>query len=167
MRSEQPDVWHGKVRTTEANGCMRRGRIAEKERGFLRLKEPLVRRYGYRIGSLNAGQSISKWAICTLLHRLGRSKLLLGSMLGYISPDSPSWSAAMPRNRRADFFEEIEQIEQVLNQLLEAERDAFRRMMVAPAGPAKSAALNSYRRAAAAQKKAIDRRQMFLEKNRP
>ncbi|MGH8304807.1 MAG: hypothetical protein ACRETG_04280 [Steroidobacteraceae bacterium] len=73
----------------------------------------------------------------------------------------------MPRKRRADFFEEVEQIEQVLNQLLDAERDAFRRMMVAPAGAAKSAALNSYRRTAAAQKKAVDRRQMFLEKNRP
>jgi hypothetical protein len=73
----------------------------------------------------------------------------------------------MPRKRRADFFEEIARIEQVLTQLLEAERDAFRRMTVAPSGPAKSAALNSYRRAAAAQKKAVDRRQTFLEKNRP
>jgi formiminotetrahydrofolate cyclodeaminase len=73
----------------------------------------------------------------------------------------------MPRKRRADFFEEIEKIEQVLTQLLDAERDAFRRMIAAPPGPAKSAALNSYRRAAAAQKKAVDRRQIFLEKNRP
>ncbi|TLY57661.1 MAG: hypothetical protein E6K49_04790 [Gammaproteobacteria bacterium] len=73
----------------------------------------------------------------------------------------------MSRNRRADFFEEIERIEQVLNQLLEAERDAFRRLIAAPAGPAKAAALSSYRRAAAAQKKAVDRRQKFLEKNRP
>jgi hypothetical protein len=73
----------------------------------------------------------------------------------------------MLRKGRADFFEEIERIEQVLNQLLDAERDAFRRMMAASSGPAKSAALNSYRRAAAAQKKAVDRRQMFLEKNRP
>jgi hypothetical protein len=73
----------------------------------------------------------------------------------------------MPRNRRADFFEEIERIEQVLNQILEAERDAFVRMISAPAGPAKSAALSAYRRAAATQKKAIDRRQQFLDKNRP
>ena len=73
----------------------------------------------------------------------------------------------MPRNRRADFFEEIERIEQVLTQLLEAERDAFRRMIAAPTGPAKGAALSAYRRAAAAQKKAVDRRQRFLEKNRP
>jgi len=73
----------------------------------------------------------------------------------------------MPRNRRADFFEEIERIEQVLNQLLAAERDAFVRMISAPPGPAKSAALSAYRRAAAAQKKAVDRRQHFLEKNRP
>jgi hypothetical protein len=73
----------------------------------------------------------------------------------------------MPRKRRADFFEGIEQIEQVLDQLLDAERDAFRRMMAAPSGAAKSAALNSYRRATAAQKKAVDRRQIFLEKNRP
>jgi hypothetical protein len=50
---------------------------------------------------------------------------------------------------------------------LEAERDAFRRMMDAPLGPAKSAALSSYRRTAGAQKKAVDRRQKFLEKNRP
>ena len=35
----------------------------------------------------------------------------------------------MPRQKRADFFEEVERIEQVLTQLLEAERDAFRRMM--------------------------------------
>jgi hypothetical protein len=73
----------------------------------------------------------------------------------------------MPRNRRADFFEELERIEQVLTQLLEAERDAFRRMIGAPAGPAKGAALSSFRRAAGAQKKAVDRRQRFLEKNRP
>jgi hypothetical protein len=73
----------------------------------------------------------------------------------------------MPRNRRADFFEELERIEQVLNQLLAAERDAFVRMISAPDGPAKSAALNAYRRAAEAQKTAIDRRQQFLEKNRP
>jgi hypothetical protein len=73
----------------------------------------------------------------------------------------------MPRNRRADFFLELERIEQVLAQLLEAEHDAFRRMMAAPAGPAKGAALSVYRRAAAAQKKAVDRRQRFLEKNRP
>jgi hypothetical protein len=73
----------------------------------------------------------------------------------------------MPRHKRADFFQELERIEQVLNQLLEAERDALRRMMDAPAGPAKGAALSSYRRAAAAQKKAVDRRQKFLEKNRP
>lgn len=73
----------------------------------------------------------------------------------------------MARNRRADFFEEIERIEQVLAQILEAERDAFRRLMSAPPGPAKGAALSAYRRAAAAQKKAIDRRQRFLEKNRP
>ncbi len=73
----------------------------------------------------------------------------------------------MPRQKRADFFEEIERIEQVLNQLLEAKEDAFRRMMEAPTGPAKGAALSSYRRAAGAQKKAVDRRQKFLEKNRP
>jgi hypothetical protein len=73
----------------------------------------------------------------------------------------------MPRQKRADFFEEIERIEQVLTQLLEAERDAFRRMMDAPPGPAKSAALSSYQRTAQAQKKAVDRRQKFLEKNRP
>jgi hypothetical protein len=73
----------------------------------------------------------------------------------------------MRRQKRADFFEEIERIEQVLNQLLEAEEDAFRRMMEAPTGPAKGAALSSYRRAAGAQKKAVDRRQKFLEKNRP
>ena len=73
----------------------------------------------------------------------------------------------MPRNKRADFFQELERIEQVLNQLLEAERDALRRMMDAPPGPAKATALSSYRRAAAAQKKAVDRRQKFLEKNGP
>ena len=73
----------------------------------------------------------------------------------------------MPRQRRVDFFAELERIEQVLNQLLDAERDAFRRMLDAPPGPAKGAALNSYRRAAASQKKAVDRRQKFLDKNRP
>jgi hypothetical protein len=73
----------------------------------------------------------------------------------------------VPRNRRSDFFQELERIEQVISQLLEAEHDAFRRMMLAPEGPAKSAALSVYRRAAAAQKKAVDRRQHFLEKNRP
>jgi hypothetical protein len=72
----------------------------------------------------------------------------------------------MPLQKRADFFEEVERIEQVLTQLLEAERDAFRRMMDAPLGPAKGAALSSYRCAAGAQK-AVDRRQKFLEKNRP
>jgi hypothetical protein len=85
----------------------------------------------------------------------------------YIAGAPPGWSATMPRQKRADFFEEIERIEQVLNQLLEAEQDAFRRMMEAPTGPAKGAALSSYRRAAGAQKKAVDRRQKFLEKNRP
>jgi len=50
---------------------------------------------------------------------------------------------------------------------MDAERDAFHRMMAALPGPAKGAALSSYRRAAAAQKKAVDRRQKFLEKNRP
>jgi hypothetical protein len=73
----------------------------------------------------------------------------------------------MTRQKRTDFFAEIERIEQVLSQLMDAERDAFQRMMSAPAGPAKGAALSSYRRTAAAQKKAIDRRQQFLEKNRP
>lgn len=73
----------------------------------------------------------------------------------------------MARNRRADFLEEIERIEQVLDQVVEAERDALRRLISAPAGPAKSAALHAYRRAAAAQKKAIDRRQRFLDKYRP
>ena len=73
----------------------------------------------------------------------------------------------MPRHKRADFFEEIERIEQVLHQLLTAERDAFLRMISAPPGPAKSAALSVYRRAAATQKKAVDRRQHFLDKNRP
>jgi hypothetical protein len=73
----------------------------------------------------------------------------------------------MPRQKRSDFFEEVERIEQVLTQLLDAERDSFRRMMDAPPGPAKSAALSSYRRTAGAQKKAVDRRQKFLEKNRP
>ena len=73
----------------------------------------------------------------------------------------------MPRSKRADFFEEVERIEQVLDQIRAAERDAFQRMMSAPPGPAKGAALSSYRRAAAVQKKAVDRRQRFLEKNRP
>jgi hypothetical protein len=73
----------------------------------------------------------------------------------------------MTRHIRTDFFAEIERIEQVLSQLMDAERDAFHRMMTAPPGPAKGAALSSYRRAAAAQKKAVDRRQKFLEKNRP
>jgi hypothetical protein len=73
----------------------------------------------------------------------------------------------MTRQKRTDFFAEIERIEQVLSQLMDAERDAFHRMMAAPPGPAKSAALSSYRRAAASQKKAVDRRQKFLEKNRP
>jgi hypothetical protein len=73
----------------------------------------------------------------------------------------------VPRNQREDFFPEIERIEQVLSQILEAERDAFRRMLAAPPGPAQAAALSVYRRAAAAQKKAVDRRQRFLEKNRP
>jgi len=50
---------------------------------------------------------------------------------------------------------------------MDAERDAFQRMMAAPPGPAKGAALSSYRRTAAAQKTAIDRRQTFLEKNCP
>jgi hypothetical protein len=59
----------------------------------------------------------------------------------------------MPRQKRADFFEEIERIEQVLNQLLEAEQDAFRRMMEAPTGPARGAALSSYRRAAGRKRK--------------
>lgn len=73
----------------------------------------------------------------------------------------------MSRHKRTDFFGEIERIEQVLSQLMDAERDAFQRMMAAPPGPAKGAALSSYRRTAAAQKKAVDRRQMFLEKNCP
>jgi hypothetical protein len=73
----------------------------------------------------------------------------------------------MTRHKRTDFFAEIERIEQVLSQLMDAERDAFHRMMAAPPGPAKGAALSSYRRAAAAQKKAVDRRQTFLEKNCP
>ena len=73
----------------------------------------------------------------------------------------------MARIKRADFFEEIERIVQVLTEFHEAERDAFQRLMSAPLGPAKSAALNAYRRASAAQKKAIDRRQRFLEKHRP
>ncbi len=73
----------------------------------------------------------------------------------------------MARNRRADFFEEVERIEQVVNQAIEAERDAFRRLTSAPTGPAKSAALHAYRRAAAVQRKAVDRRQRFLDKNRP
>jgi hypothetical protein len=73
----------------------------------------------------------------------------------------------MPRRKRADFFEEVERIEQVLDQLRAAERDAFVRMMSAPPGPAKGAALSAFRRAAALQKTAVDRRQKFLEKNRP
>jgi hypothetical protein len=73
----------------------------------------------------------------------------------------------MTRHQRSDFFAEIERIEQVLSQLIEAERDAFHRMMAAPPGPGKGAALSSYRRTAAAQKKGVDRRQKFLEKNRP
>jgi len=73
----------------------------------------------------------------------------------------------MPRQKRADFFEELERIEQVLNQLLEAEADAFRRMLDAPVVPSKGAALSSYRRSAGAQKKVIYLRQKFLEKNRP
>jgi hypothetical protein len=73
----------------------------------------------------------------------------------------------MIRHRRTDFFTEIERIEQVLSQLMDAERDAFHRMMAAPLGPAKGVALSSYRRTAAAQQTAIDRRQKFLEKNRP
>jgi hypothetical protein len=73
----------------------------------------------------------------------------------------------MARNRRADFFEEIERIEQVLNQVIEAERDALRRLISASPGPAKGAALHAYRRAAALEKKVIDRRQRFLEKHRP
>ncbi len=73
----------------------------------------------------------------------------------------------MPREQRADFFEELERIEQVVDQLIHAEKDAFRHLMMAPPGPAKGAAVSLYRRAAAAQKKAIDRRQRFLEKHRP
>ena len=73
----------------------------------------------------------------------------------------------MARNRRADFFEEIERIEQVLNQVIEAERDALRRLISAPPGPAKSAALHAYRHAAAVQHRAVTRRQRFLDKNRP
>lgn len=73
----------------------------------------------------------------------------------------------MTRHIRSDFFAEIERIEQVLSQLMDAERDAFQRMMAAPSGPAKGAALSSYRRTTAAQKKAVDRRQKFLDKNRP
>lgn len=73
----------------------------------------------------------------------------------------------MARIRRADFFEEIERIEQVIQELAEAERDAFCRLIQAPPGPAKSAALHVYRRAAALHTKAVDRRQRFLEKHRP
>jgi hypothetical protein len=91
----------------------------------------------------------------------------LSRLRARLQPPLSGWSITMPRQKRADFFEEIERIEQVLTQLLEAERDAFRRMMDAPAGPAKGAALSSYRRTAGAQKKAVDRRQKFLEKNRP
>ena len=50
----------------------------------------------------------------------------------------------MTRHKRTDFFAEIERIEQVLSQLMDAERDAFHRMMAAPPGPAKGAALSSY-----------------------
>jgi hypothetical protein len=74
---------------------------------------------------------------------------------------------SMARIKRADFFQELERIEQVLGQILESERDAFRRLAGAPSGPAKGAALSVYRRAAAMQKKAVDRRQKFLEKHRP
>src|SRR3981081_3815149 len=49
----------------------------------------------------------------------------------------PCWSATMPLQKRADFFEEVERIEQVLTHLLEAESDAFRRMMDAPLGACK------------------------------
>ncbi|MGH8294941.1 MAG: hypothetical protein ACRETZ_05475 [Steroidobacteraceae bacterium] len=48
----------------------------------------------------------------------------------------------MARIRRADFFEEIERIEQVIQELAEAERDAFCTLIQAPPGPAKSAALH-------------------------
>jgi hypothetical protein len=54
----------------------------------------------------------------------------------------------MPRQKRAEFLQEVERIEQALTQLLEAERDAFRRMMDAPLGPAMGAAVSSQRRAA-------------------
>ena len=73
----------------------------------------------------------------------------------------------MPRIKRDDFFEELERIEQVLVEILQSERDAFRRLAGAPPGPARGAALSVYRRAAAMQKKAVDRRQKFLEKHRP
>jgi hypothetical protein len=73
----------------------------------------------------------------------------------------------MTRHQRCDFFTDIERIEQVLGQLIDAERDSFQRMMAAPPGPGKGAALSSYRRTAGAQKKAVDRRQKFLDKNRP
>lgn len=73
----------------------------------------------------------------------------------------------MARKRREDFFEEIERIDQVVNEVIDAERDALQRMISAPAGPAKSAALHAYRRAAAVEKKAVDRRQRFLDKHRP
>jgi hypothetical protein len=71
------------------------------------------------------------------------------------------------RIRRADFLEAIERIEQVVLGLGEAERDAFCRLINAPPGPAKSAALHAYRRAATVHKKAVDRRLRFLEKHRP
>jgi hypothetical protein len=73
----------------------------------------------------------------------------------------------MARIKRADFFDELERIEQVLGQILESERDAFRRLVSAPPGPAKGAALSVYRRAAAMQTKAVHRRQRFLAKHRP
>lgn len=73
----------------------------------------------------------------------------------------------MARTRRTDFYEEIERIEQVVNQVMEAERDAFRRLISAPPGPAKSAALHAYRRATALQMKAVSRRHRFLDKHRP
>jgi hypothetical protein len=73
----------------------------------------------------------------------------------------------MPRRQRVDFFEEIQRIEEVLAEVAEAEQDAFRRLICARPGPAQGAAMNAYRRAAAMQKKAVDRRQRFLDKNRP
>lgn len=73
----------------------------------------------------------------------------------------------MARKRREDFFEQIERIGQVVNEVIDAERDALQRLISAPVGPAKSAALHAYRRAAAVEKKAVDRRQRFLDKHRP